>query len=239
LTEEPRKGRLDRTLHRLLARQATVLANERIGARFHLITLGGVALDRVEWIPGNKIQVTMGSILVTRTYTPIEWNGDRTRILAYAHADGPGSRWVEEAVSGDVCHFIGPRTSIDGSRISGPMTAFGDETSLGLIHALANGDPSRTVDCHLEVDDPAEVEKAIAVLGLPNIVIHDRRSSLDHLSGMDEALGRCATVDGMKFVLTGNARSIQRWRQSLRGFGIPSSHIQTKAYWAAGKTGLD
>jgi hypothetical protein len=40
-------------------------------------------------------------------------------------------------------------------------------------------------------------------------------------------------------VLSGKATSIQRLSKQLRQLGISRGRLQTKAYWAPGKAGLD
>src|SRR4051812_5997288 len=95
-------GRLSKVLMRLWMKPATVVANEQLADRFHLITLEGRALADVAWLPGQKVQIAMGSVFVARTYTPVEWNPStgRTCILGYAHGDGPGSAWVRAVAPG-------------------------------------------------------------------------------------------------------------------------------------------
>ena len=70
-------------LRRLLMRPATVAANERIAGAFHLITLEGPALRHAPWTPSQKAQIAMGASVLTRTYTPIDWDASagRFRIL--------------------------------------------------------------------------------------------------------------------------------------------------------------
>ena len=96
-------GRLGRALTGLWMKRASLVANEPVADRFHLITLEGPALRGVAWLPGQKVQIAMGSAFVTRTYTPIDWDpsAGRTRILGWSHGDGPGSAWVRTASPGD------------------------------------------------------------------------------------------------------------------------------------------
>ncbi|UYY57002.1 siderophore-interacting protein [Sphingomonas sp. S2-65] len=119
-TREP--GRLSKAMMRLWMKTATIVATERLADRFHLITLEGPALADVPWLPGQKVQIAMGSAFVTRTYTPVEWNPStgRTCILGYAHGEGPGSAWLRTVAPGDECSIFGPRASLDLSRVRGP-----------------------------------------------------------------------------------------------------------------------
>src|SRR5947208_11720096 len=76
----------------------------------------------------------MGSGLSARTYTPMSWDAvnGRTRMLTFAHGDGPGSRWASGLREDDTCQFFGPRHSLDLSGLESPVVLFGDETSFGL-----------------------------------------------------------------------------------------------------------
>ena len=132
-------GRLSQALTRLLMRRASVVAVEPLADRFRLITLRGPALAGVSWAPGQKIQIAMGSVFVARTYTPMEWDASEglTRFLGYAHGDGPGSAWLQALEPGAECDIFGPRPSLAVAGLAGPLAVFGDETSMGLAHALA------------------------------------------------------------------------------------------------------
>ncbi|WP_370677319.1 siderophore-interacting protein [Pleomorphomonas sp. PLEO] len=232
-------GRLGRTLIRLFMRRARVAASEAIGDRYRLITLEGPELRGVEWTAGQKLQIAMGSAFTTRTYTPIDWDAaaGRTRILGYAHGDGPGSAWVSGVRVGEDCDVFGPRSSLDLRALVGPLAIYGDETSIGLAYAAIHAAGSRPVSCHFEVEDVAASGEAVAKLGL-KATLYGRRADDQHVTVLEESLA-AGIEAGARFVLTGKAGTIQRLRQRLRQQAIPSAHIVTKAYWAPGKTGLD
>lgn len=241
---EPRasraSGRLSRALIRLIMKRATVAANETLGDRFRLITLEGPGLVEVAWTPGQKIQIAMGSAFVARTYTPIAWNAatGRTCILGYAHGTGPGSDWLRAAVPGSSCDIFGPRASLDIGPPSGPLAIFGDETSLGLAHALAQSGGTEAVTGFFEVED-VEVGRSVAAqIDLQNYTLVGREAEDAHLSEFESKLPALADA-GATFVLTGKAGSIQRVRRTLKALQVPSRRIRTKAHWTPGKTGLD
>jgi NADPH-dependent ferric siderophore reductase len=233
-------GRLNKMLMRVLLKHATVTAAETLGDHFRLITLEGPALAGVEWIPGQKVQIAMGSAFVKRTYTPIEWNASAGRacILGYAHGDGPGSAWVRGAMPGDECDIFGPRASLDLRHQPGPLAVFGDETSIGLAHALAEQDRTRPLVCHFEVGEIADGRRVVEQLGLGDAVLLARREDEAQVEEMVAALPALVAA-GASFVLTGKAGTIQQLRQSLKQQAVPAPRIVTKAYWAPGKTGLD
>ena len=234
------KGRLDTMLRRLLMRRATVSAREQIAERFHLVTLEGEALRGASWVPGQKVQIAMAEPFVTRTYTPIDWEASagRTRVLCYAHGDGPGSAWARDARPGQECDVFGPRGSIDPGPTPRPLAIFGDETSIGLAHALVSRSPSPSATCHFEVDDADAVGQALTRLRLPDATLYVRRPGDAHVEGM-VAAARSLAATGVAFVLTGKAGTVQRLRQGLRSAEVSAPIIDTKVYWAPGKVGLD
>ncbi|MDQ0474752.1 siderophore-interacting protein [Labrys wisconsinensis] len=233
-------GRLSRAFARMFMKHATVAACETIADRFRLITLEGPALEGAAWTPGQKIQIAMGSAFVARTYTPIEWDpvAGRTRILGYAHGDGPGSMWVRDLQPGDECDIFGPRRSLDVSAVAGPLALFGDETAIGLAHALLRQTKARAAACRFEVDDVGASRHVAAYLGLDDAALLARTKDDGHLDEMEAALSAPAAA-GASFVLVGKAHTIQRLRQGLKRLAVPATRIVAKAYWAPGKAGLD
>lgn len=232
-------GVLLRTIRRLIMREAMVSRCEDLGNKLRLISLEGPQLRGVEWQPGQKVQIAFGASFMTRTYTPIEWDAGagRTRILAYAHGDAPGSRWTSNATPGDRCDLLGPRSSLDVGQVpSSPLALFGDETSLALGYALRSG--GHSLSCFFEVTDVVEVRQAVDRVGLFEVELFGREQDDTHLAAMEARLASLAD-GGAAFVLTGRAPAIQRWRQTLRRLDVPSSRVITKAYWSPGKTGLD
>jgi NADPH-dependent ferric siderophore reductase len=232
-------GRLSRALLRLLMKHATIVAAERPADGFRLITLEGRALRGVKWVPGQKLQVAMGSAFSARTYTPIDWDAaaGRTRILGWTHGEGPGSAWVRDVQPGEECDLFGPRASLDVRGMGGTLALFGDETSIGLARALAHGDGPRSLHCHFEVGDIASAGRVLAGLGIDAALVA-RRGDETHIAEMEAALPALA-AGGASFVLTGKAGTIKRLRQGLKQLGVPAARLATKAYWAPGKTGLD
>lgn len=204
-------------------------AVETLSPHFRLIDLEGKALRGVAWMPGQKLQVMLGAGLLARTYTPMLWDAERgaTRLLAYAHGDGPGSHWGSNIAPGDSVSFFGPRRSLDASGLVS-LTLFGDETSFALAAAL--GMAARFV---FEVKSAAECRPVLDALGLGNATMVERQPDDTHLETIEAAL------EGEHFILTGRASAIQRLSRTLKVRGTPSSAIRAKAYWAPGKRGLD
>lgn len=224
----------------MLMKHAHVVQAEPVAEGFRLITLESPEFRGVQWVPGQKVQIAMGSAFVARTFTPIEWDAvaGRTRILGYAHGTGPGSAWVRECSSGEECDVFGPRASLDIGRINGICVMLGDETSIGLAHALERRSPDGRVRCLLEVTAMTPAHDVLTRLDLNGVELFERAKDDAHLQQMEQRLAALA-ADDVTFVLTGKASSIQRLRRALKVLGVPPSRLITKPYWAFGKTGLD
>jgi ferric-chelate reductase (NADPH) len=233
-------GLVTRTLLRWLMRPARVAAVETLSPHFRLAELEGEALRNVAWTAGQKVQVSMGSSLSARTYTPMSWDAGsgRTRMLTFSHGDGPGSRWASGLREGDTCQFFGPRRSLDLSGLAAPVVLFGDETSFGLAAALRDSPRGDGAIHVFEASDVAESRLVLEAIGLGQATLIERIADDAHLAAAEAEVLRLA-ASGAHFVLTGKASSIQRVSRALKAVGVVSSRVRTKAYWAKGKTGLD
>ena len=227
-------------LLRWLMRSARVAAVTTLSPRFRLIELEGDALKDVAWAAGQKIQVAMGAGLSARTYTPMSWDAGigRTRLLAFAHGDGPGSRWAGGLRRGDICQFFGPRRSLDLTGLEAPIVLFGDETSFGLAAALRDNLQAGGALHMFETTDVAESRQVLEAFSLGEARLIARSADDVHLAAVEAEMLRLA-ANGATFILTGKASSIQRISRALKAAGVASSRIKAKAYWAPGKTGLD
>nr|GLK21660.1 hypothetical protein GCM10017606_24870 [Microbacterium terregens] len=234
------QGRLSKLITGLFMKHARVAAIEDVAPRFRLVTLDGPALRNVTWQPGQKLQIAMGSPFVGRTYTPLDWDpGEgRTRLLGYAHGDGPGSEWILGLAVGDRCEVFGPRSSLDADRVAPPRALFGDETSIGLAHALVRAEQVSPTRCCFEVGDADISRQVLARLDLDAATLIVRRDNAGHLPALENALKAFVTA-GASFVLTGQSGTVQGLRHKLRDHGVPTSRALEKAYWAPGKRGLD
>lgn len=226
---------------RLMMKHARIAAIESLAPAFRLITLESPEFKGHQWVPGQKLQVAMGSAFVTRTFTPIDWNPltGHTRILGYVHGSGPASAWISAARQGDECDVFGPRSSLDLSAVAGKrVLVLGDETSIGLAHAVSRiaGPGSSLL---LEVNEARTAREVLARLEISQAEVFERTAGDSHLDDMERRLPALAAA-GMSCVLTGKASSIQRLRRALKTLaGSAVAQLLTKPYWAVGKSGLD
>jgi hypothetical protein len=133
---------------------------------------------------------------------------------------------------------FGPRASLDLGGVRGPIRVFGDETSIGLAHALQSSAPGRAVICRFEATAPDDAAQVVGRLGLHDAKIATRTAHEAHLDAIEAELPALA-AGGATFVLSGRAQAMQRLRQALGRLSVPGGRVMTKAYWAPGKVGLD
>ncbi|MBN4683880.1 siderophore-interacting protein, partial [Pandoraea nosoerga] len=113
--------------------------------------------------------------------------------------DGPGSSWVRDVAPGAMCDIFGPRGSLDAGRMHGPLAVFGDETSIGLAHALAYQTPGRVVAGYFEVGDVEGSCRVAEQLGLDRVALFARAADDAHVGEMELRLATLA-AGGTGFV---------------------------------------
>lgn len=227
------KGRFFRLLSGLMLDSARVEAVEAPAPRFRLIRLADTSTADEALEPGDKLQVLLPGDDV-RTYTPIGWSGRRTTLLAWLHGDAPGATWARAVKAGDTLQYLGPQRSL---RLSpGRVVLIGDETSVAVAAAFQRARPGQ-VTAILATDAPDEVAAAARAAGLEGPVLVSPGAPDEGPAAVVEAalgaLGRGEATVG----LTGGAHLIQAVRAGLRARGVPDPKV--KAYWAAGRAGLD
>lgn len=227
-------------LLRWLGKAASVRRVEPWSDSFRLIELEGTDLQQVAWKPGQRIQVPLAGMRLSRTYTPIDWDAaaGRTRFLAFLHGQAPGTDWARMLAPGAGLQLIGPRRSIEQPAGTSPALLFGDETAMGLAAALRASQPGRRWEVLLEAGDVAACRSVVQALGLDDAWLLARRPDESHLVAVETQMALHAGTDA-HFVLAGRAPAVQRLQRALRRMNVKFSRVQTKAYWAPGKTGLD
>jgi NADPH-dependent ferric siderophore reductase len=233
---------LSGAIEKLIFHPMTVTESEMVGEHSRLVRLQGDVFKGLRWIPGQAVEFYLGK-LTKRAYTPMDVDPDQgaARFLFFLHGGGPGSAWAGTLETGDVCHVLRPKNSLDFTSFTRPALFFGDETSLAAARAMS---------CHrgfaagdrimLEVTSPVETKAVVAKLGLEGVELLAKTSSGSHLDGAVERLAESAAAMGSpQWVFTGQARSIQTIRTRLRDLGVASVGSKVRAYWSPGKTGMD
>ena len=222
--------------------QARVDAVDVISDQFRLITLSSEKFTDATMQPGAKVRLNAGNWEM-RAYTPLSLDAmaGRVQILAYLHGEGPGSLWARSAGSGDVTHLMGLQESLDLMGLSRPAVFFGDETSLAAAKTLQSHlAPNHATRFIFEISSAGEAQTAADRLELGDAQYYVRQADDAHIplatEAIRHALGSLATSH---LVLTGNGRSIQAIRASLRTGYSGAIDYRVKAYWTPGKTGLE
>lgn len=223
----------------VLLTSVRVSDTSEIAERFVKIRLASPQFRRAHWTPCDKLQLRpqRGSLLM-RTYTPISWDCDAgcTDVIGFLHGDGPGASWCRDVPVGAECDVFGPSRSLDLSRVSASTVFLGDETSVGLAHALRRVNPA--AHCVYETTDPVGLKAALTALGIVDntelVAKSDDRTALLQLA-FDAGE---AYVDGYDLVVSGNAAIVNAVRRGVRHRPQPAPRIKARAYWARGRTGL-
>ena len=223
---------------RPLFRTVRVVEVEELTDRVRLVSL--VGLEAGSWRPGDKVQVRMAG-LTTRTYTPVAApaGADGLRLVGFVHGDGPGARWVRGLEPGAEAAVFGPRRSLDCSGLEGRVVVVGDETSVGLVAAVA-GVAATEVEAILEATDPDDVRAPAARLGLAEAQVVVRVDDGAHrpvLAGL--VAERLGDGDDVTLVVSGDAATVAAVRRHLKEVGVRPARTLAKAYWAEGRRGLD
>jgi ferric-chelate reductase (NADPH) len=189
------------------------------------------------WTPGAKLQFRpMRGTLGLRTYTPIDWDGDRgvTRLIAYTHSEGSAAGWFRQVTTGDVCEFLGPRRSLDLRGLSGRVVFVGDESSVAL--ACAQRSVTSDVRHVFEAADSAELTAVLDDLGFA-----DNHTVVPKSEGRGPLLQRAREAAEAPFdlVVSGDAATVHAVRRGVRQWPSKPESTKAKAYWAKGRTGLD
>jgi NADPH-dependent ferric siderophore reductase len=129
---------------------------------------------------------------------------------------------------------MGPRASLNLQALPATTVVFGDETSFGLVTALAHHSNTQ-VHCIFEVNAPNESRIALDAIKAPPAALVARLPRDGHLPDLVEAA--IQFDKGAAFVLSGKAGSIQFLNRALKLHG--RSRAGTKVYWSPGKPGLD
>jgi ferric-chelate reductase (NADPH) len=226
---------------RLVLSSATVSAVTDHGP-LRTIELVGPDLQGQDWTPGDKIRIKLRGFEL-RTYTPISWDrsAGRTRLIAYAHGDGPGAAWCREAGVATPCLVRGPSHSVRLDELTTAPIFVGDETSIGLSVAWRTLGPTTPPTVELfELTDVAAIQPALDHYGLGAAVVVPRLADDGHLQHLaDLVVDHVRAHPEAPVCLTGRAPTIAALRRRLKSEGLSDRSHRAKAYWDPKRSGLD
>jgi NADPH-dependent ferric siderophore reductase len=203
-----------------------------------LVELTAEAFRKATWTPGWKLRIrARRGTMALRTYTPINADIERgtVELIGFVHAGGPGAAWFQQATVDDICEVFGPHRSMDLASVAGRALFVGDETSVGLACALHRL-PGEAVYL-FESQDPTGLTEVLAELGIdaPATVLPKDADRTDLVRQAAATAARAPYT----LVVTGDAAMVHAFRRASRGWTPRPERVTGKAYWAAGRTGLD
>jgi NADPH-dependent ferric siderophore reductase len=221
---------------RMLLRHGTVTRVTDLPADLRQVD---IETTPASWSPGQKVQVHISG-RVLRTFTPWGWSEGSVSLLVHRIGVTPGTRWVDGLSEGAPVRMLGPRSSLELSRLPGAPIMVGDETSLGLAAAWSSHGSAPASSSIFECDVPDEMSAALGCLGLdgPRVLIA-RESDDRHLAAFVHAVAEeVERYPDAPLVLTGRSQSISAVRRHLKAAELrPSSFVKT--YWDPNRAGLD
>jgi NADPH-dependent ferric siderophore reductase len=224
------------TAARLLLRQGTVTRVTDLPGQLRQIDM---ETSPGSWSPGQKVQVHISG-RVLRTFTPSRWTERSVSLLVHTVGSTPASRWAGGLSVGAGVRMLGPRPSLDLSRLAGAPIMVGDETSVGLAAAWSSHGNAPAVASVFECDSPEELGAALGILQLGAADVLVKRDSVDgHLDALTEGVVEAVRRHpDAPLVLTGRSQTISAIRRHLKGANLrPTSFVKT--YWDPNRTGLD
>jgi len=218
------KGRVLGLLGALVLSEARVVSAKRVGAFVHL----RIHVKAAAFEPGDKIQILLPSKDV-RTYTPLGWEEGEdgelySELLIYLHSvDTPATAWACSIAEGDLLRFVGPQRSL--RMPEGALVLIGDETSVAVAAAYTRARAGQVRA--LFVGDQQVLAPALETAGLDARVF----------AGPEPLAAALAEMLPAAVGITGGGALIQRVRAQMRARQMKPEKI--KAYWIAGRTGID
>jgi NADPH-dependent ferric siderophore reductase len=159
-------------------------------------------------------------------------------IIFHIHGNGIGSQFIATLIVGDQLRISIPRGQKQYNPKIKYQFIFGDETSLGLASSILPylKKNEHQFQFYFELDD--DNKHAPEFLGLENYQVFAKNGSFQNEEWINQ-LPLFNTTEWLtaNFILTGNVKSIQKFRSVLKS-KRPSGKILTKGYWLEEKKGL-
>lgn len=223
------KSILLKILGPLILSDSKILSNERLSPHFQLLSIKGKSLRKVQWIPGQKMQIKMKDDSM-RSYTPTSWDpvAGVVQTLIFMHGNGPGALWARDALPASKVTILGPRKSLTLEAGDETIIFFGDETTFGLAHALKKYTENIRYYFFFECRDRLESQLILNLLNLEN-------SPLYGINQHEQLVTAITTVfdqnPGSRIILSGKQQSIVSLRDKLYHQNISPEKISKKIYW--------
>jgi NADPH-dependent ferric siderophore reductase len=196
-------------------------------------------LSKMKFMVGGASVIRV-SETAYRNYTIAAWDlvEKHLDIIVHVHGNGPGSRYMDSLKYGKELYISTPR----GRMIYDPDVKrqffFGDETSLGLAYALQSCYKINVQTFHFCFELDKANQSVPQLLGLENCSIFLKDGSFSDESWIKSLpVLKIDEWANANFVLTGNARSVQAFRNTLKNHRV-SGKVFAQGYWLEGKKGM-
>lgn len=158
-------------------------------------------------------------------------------IIFHIHGNGVGSRYIDALKPEDKLRISIPRGKKMYNDTIQRQFIFGDETSLGLACSILPilQKNKHQYQFYFELDD--ENHNIPELLGLENYTIFSKKNTFRNQQWISELpVFSTDEWDNANFILTGNVKSVQTFRKTLKERSRGS--IYSQGYWLEGKKGL-
>lgn len=200
-------------------------------------------LSKTKFNPGNIIEFRV-SDTDFRHYTPsfFDKNTGVCEVIFYLHQQGVGSHWAENLKPGHQTKLMGPGGKISFKNDSTYHYCWGDESSLGLAYCLQQVATRQQKNFKSLLELHLNHQHWTEKLGLHALVVgksdtNPAQETIEYLNQVNQQTWQ-REWQPATFYLTGRAKSIQQFRNTLRQKGVSSQQILIEPYWADHKKGL-
>lgn len=158
-------------------------------------------------------------------------------IIFHIHGNGVGSRYIDALKPEDELRISIPRGKKMYNGTIQRQFIFGDETSLGLACSILPilQENKHQYQFYFELDD--ENHNVPELLGLENYTVFSKKNTFRNQQWISELpIFSTDEWDNANFILTGNVKSVQTFRKTLKERS--GGNIYSQGYWLEGKKGL-
>ncbi len=216
---------------------ARVEGSEYLNNRFLKVTFQSDDFKTMEWSPGMEVEFRVSNTQF-RHYTVSRWNAGTGHldILFFLHGNTPGSNWARALVPAETVTVIGPAGRFLLDQACTNHVFLGDETTIGLFLAFR--------DC---LGPGSVYSGAIECDGKHITLPHRLGLEVDAVKRWANSRGQALSgwladtlldIEDATYYIAGHAATNKLLQRRLMDYGVPSSRIKVKAYWADGKKGL-
>ncbi|WP_343522803.1 FAD-binding oxidoreductase [Pedobacter sp.] len=158
-------------------------------------------------------------------------------IIFHIHGNGVGSRYIDGLKPEDELRISIPRGKKMYDGTIRQQFVFGDETSLGLACSILPilQKNKHQYQFYFELDD--ENQSVPELLGLENYTVFSKKNTFRNEQWINKLpVFNADEWNTANFILTGNAKSVQTFRKTLKSKS--KGKISSQGYWLEGKKGL-